>query len=87
MAGLDLRQNKPRVFLEDVSITVQIVLKVVCILVHRRSWHSVAVKIRRFLAMLCNSILADIWGIAHLRSFYELQNFGKWLCFRHHLLM
>ena len=69
MAGLDLRQNKPRVFLEDVSMAVHIVLKVACILIHSSSWHIVAVKICRFLAMVCNSILVDVWGIAHLWSF------------------
>jgi hypothetical protein len=69
MAGLDLRQNKPSLFLEDVSMTMHIVLKVACILIHGSSWHIFAVKVCRFLAMVCDSILVDVWGIAHLRSF------------------
>jgi hypothetical protein len=69
MAGLDLRQNKPSLFLEDVSMTMHIVLKVACILIHGSSWHIFAVKVCGFLAMVCDSILVDIWGIAHLRSF------------------
>jgi hypothetical protein len=69
MAGLELRQNKLRVFLEDVSLTVHIVLKVACVLIRNCSWHIVVVSVCRFLAMVCNSILVDVWGIAHLRSF------------------
>ena len=69
MAGLDVRQNKPSVFLEDVSMTVHAVLKVACVLIHSSSWRVVAVKVCRFLGIVYNSILVDVWGIAHLRSF------------------
>ena len=86
MAGLDLRQNKPRVFLEDVSMTVHIVLKVACILIHSSSWHIVDVKVCRLLASVCNSILVDVWGIAHLRGFTNCR-ISESDCFRRHLLI